>query len=148
MVGIAIEKATLMYISEANYTSSTIRRKAASWMRITEEIQERWIENERLLRDYFRRNRGNTDPSSQHDNGAITIEYLDSMTIDTVELKVGHTPTGKMINERNKSNGRYDHTVIFPGRTVFFISLLHNGDIQEHKDTFNFFLDERFFLYH
>jgi len=33
----AITKATLMHVSEENYKSNITRRKAASWMRMTEE---------------------------------------------------------------------------------------------------------------
>lgn len=70
----AIEKATLMHISEENYVSSIIRRKAASWMRMGEEIQTRWIENERRLREYFRRNRQSTNLMLHHVHDTITIE--------------------------------------------------------------------------
>jgi len=70
----AIRKATLMHISEENYKSNIIRRKAASWMRMTVETQVRWTANEQQLRDYFRRNRRDTNSPSQYENEAIMIE--------------------------------------------------------------------------
>jgi len=70
----AIEKATLMHVSESNYTSDIIRRKAASWMRMTEEIKTRWEENERQLRRHFRRNRDTRSTSSQFENEMIVID--------------------------------------------------------------------------
>jgi len=70
----AIQKATLMHVSESNYISSIIRRKAASWMRMTEEIKARWEENERQLRRHFRRNRDTRNTVSQFENEIIAID--------------------------------------------------------------------------
>ena len=72
-VEIAIQKATLMHVSESNYTSSIIRRKAASLMRMTEQLKARWEENERQLRQYFRRNRDTRNTISQLENDIIEI---------------------------------------------------------------------------
>jgi len=45
------------------------------WMRMTEETQVRWTAKEQQLRDYFRRNRRDTNSASQYDeNEAIMIE--------------------------------------------------------------------------
>jgi len=73
-IEIAITKATLMHISEDNYASDIIRRKAASWMRMTEETKVRWTANEQRMRNYFRRCRRNTNPTSQNANETIEID--------------------------------------------------------------------------
>lgn len=53
----AVEKASLIHISDVDYDPTKIRRKAASWMRMSEENHIRWMEQEQLLRDYLRNRR-------------------------------------------------------------------------------------------
>jgi len=53
-IDVAITKATLMHESENDYNLENIRRTAASWMRMTDEILERWNTKEKELRKFYR----------------------------------------------------------------------------------------------
>lgn len=74
----AVEKASLLHISEADYDTTEIRRKAASWMRMTNEDHIKWVAQEQHFRECLRNSRirdnipGNA--SNRDNTEIITIE--------------------------------------------------------------------------
>jgi len=70
-IDVAIMKASLMHISEESYKSEIIRRTAASWMRMKDDILNNWKKQEEELRRFFR-NRKTTSKKVSHSNNSIS----------------------------------------------------------------------------
>jgi len=64
-----------MHISEADYDTPTIRRKAASWMRMSNEDHIKWTEQEQHFREYLRNSRAR-DNITGTENNRDNIEII------------------------------------------------------------------------
>jgi len=74
----AVEKASLLHISEADYDTTKIRQKNASWMRMSDEDHIKWTEQEQHVREYLRNSRA-------RDNMTGTETNRDNMEIITIK---------------------------------------------------------------
>lgn len=70
-IDVAIMKASLMHISEESYKSEIIRRTAASWMRMKDDVLNNWKKQEEELRRFFR-NRKTTSKKVNHSTNSIS----------------------------------------------------------------------------